>query len=221
MRWTIENLGECAWLAKPVDLPPEQTLAQILAAAQALGGEPRLRTVHAGAHSLLLECDVGQTLDPLALLAQLGVLAPAQLDARRPGRTLEVCFDGIDLEEVAGKLGLASGALRAALCATDLEVAMLGFLPGFAYLRGLPPSLSLPRRSEPRARVPGGSLALGGSYLGVYPCAAPGGWHLLGSVAAPMFDPCRSPPATLSAGMRLRLVDRTDTHTPDGIASYA
>lgn len=85
------------------------------------------------------------------------------------------------------------------------EVAFVGFLPGFAYLRGLDPRLVLPRRAAPRTRVPALSVAVAGPYAGVYPFAAPGGWHLLGTAVdfAP-FDAVTG--AAMAAGDRVRFV---------------
>jgi KipI family sensor histidine kinase inhibitor len=76
---------------------------------------------------------------------------------------------------------------------------MLGFRPGFAYLTGLDPALVVPRRATPRPRVPAGALAIADVYTAVYPSESPGGWHLIGHVAEPMFT---------AAGARLSLGDR-------------
>ena len=37
---------------------------------------------------------------------------------------------------------------------------MMGFLPGLPYLGGLPPEFGLPRRENPRIKVPTGSVAI-------------------------------------------------------------
>ena len=80
------------------------------------------------------------------------------------------------------------------------EVAVVGFLPGFAYLRGLDPRLVVPRRATPRPRVPALSVAIAGPYTGIYPFASPGGWSLLGTVVG--FVPFDG-----ASGARLRLGD--------------
>ena len=54
-------------------------------------------------------------------------------------------------------------------------------------------------------RVPAGSLAIADGYTGIYPAETPGGWRLLGRVAARMFDPCADPPALLRPGDRVLL----------------
>jgi 5-oxoprolinase (ATP-hydrolysing) subunit A len=91
-----------------------------------------------------------------------------------------VCYDGADIEEVARAAHLTRAEVIALHVAPEYVVCAVGFLPGFAYLRGLDARLVLARRASPRPRVPALSVAVAGPYAGVYPFASPGGWHLLG-----------------------------------------
>ena len=91
-----------------------------------------------------------------------------------------VRWNGADLAEAARVLAVPPAELPQRYMAQPYTVSFLGFLPGFAYLRGLPPGLELPRRATVRPSVPARSLAVGGPYLGIYPEASPGGWWLLG-----------------------------------------
>jgi 5-oxoprolinase (ATP-hydrolysing) subunit B len=84
-------------------------------------------------------------------------------------------------------------------------------MPGFAYMGTLPDPLVLPRRVEPRVRVPAGSVGIGGRQTGVYPFATPGGWHLIGRTRARLWDPRRDPPTVLRPGERVRFVPVTRT----------
>jgi UPF0271 protein len=119
--------------------------------------------------------------------------------------TVLVRYDGVDLGEVASAAGLPPAEVVAIHAGAAYEVAAMGFLPGFAYLRGLDPRLLLPRRATPRPRVPALSVAIAGPYTGVYPFASPGGWHLLGTaVGFTPFDPRVG--AVLSLGDRVRFV---------------
>jgi UPF0271 protein len=93
---------------------------------------------------------------------------------------IHVAYDGEDLADVARACGMTARDVVALHAAPTYEVAVVGFMPGFAYLRGLDARLVLPRRASPRARVPAGSVAIAAEYSGVYPAASPGGWHLLG-----------------------------------------
>jgi|GEM_PF-109714 len=128
----------------------------------------------------------------------------------RPGSrvvTIPVAFDGPDLAAVAAITAMSPAEVVGALVACRLQVAFLGFSPGFAYLVGLPPALAaVPRRSVPRPVVPAGSVALGGGFAGIYPQATPGGWHLVGTTAVTLFDPDTPPYALLRPGDTVRLV---------------
>jgi KipI family sensor histidine kinase inhibitor len=79
----------------------------------------------------------------------------------------------------------------------------MGFSPGFAYMTGVDRRLQLPRRDDPRARVPAGSVAIASTYAAVYPTSGPGGWHLLGRTDVTLFDPAQEPPALLEPGARV------------------
>jgi KipI family sensor histidine kinase inhibitor len=77
---------------------------------------------------------------------------------------------------------------------------MLGFLPGFPYLGDLPPRLALPRRADPRVRVPAGSVSIATTLTAIYPYESPGGWHLIGTTPVRLFDLEHPRPALLSPG---------------------
>lgn len=104
--------------------------------------------------------------------------ATPRSEARR--HEIAIRFGGPDSLEAARLIGLSEAALARAYMEPTYTVSFLGFLPGFAYLRGLPKSLELPRREHVRPRVPANSFAVGGPYVGVYPEVSPGGWWLLG-----------------------------------------
>ena len=83
---------------------------------------------------------------------------------------------------------------------------MIGFLPGFPFMGDLPAPLRLPRRAQPRVRVPAGSVAIATGLTAIYPWESPGGWHLLGRCPVPLFDARRTSPSLLAAGDRVRFV---------------
>ena len=118
---------------------------------------------------------------------------------------IDLRFDGPDLAAVAGHARLAADAVVRLLLDADLIVQFCGFAPGFAYLTGVPEQLRVPRRAEPRVRVPAGAFALADEFAAVYPRESPGGWHLVGTTEQVMFDIDRDPPALLVAGTRVRL----------------
>jgi len=112
--------------------------------------------------------------------------------------------DGPDLAEVAARCALTEETVIALHSSVEYTAAMLGFMPGFAYLAGLPPELQTPRRGTPRERVPRGSVAIAGRLTGVYPASSPGGWNLIGRTSVAMFDPLAQPPAWIRPGDRVR-----------------
>jgi KipI family sensor histidine kinase inhibitor len=125
-----------------------------------------------------------------------------------PEVTIPVDYHGDDLASVAAAVGCSVDDVVALHSGARYEVAFCGFAPGFAYLRGLPAALHLPRRATPRTRVPAGSVAIAAEYSAVYPSPSPGGWHLLGSTRRTMFDVGRDPPALLVPGTTVRFEAR-------------
>lgn len=107
---------------------------------------------------------------------------------------------------MAGHWGVAEGEVARIHAGTEFRVAFCGFAPGFGYLTGLPARYDVPRRDTPRTAVPAGSVALAGPYTGVYPRSSPGGWQLIGSTDAVLWDHARVPAALLSPGTRVRFV---------------
>jgi KipI family sensor histidine kinase inhibitor len=105
-----------------------------------------------------------------------------------------------DLAEVARLAGLSPEDVVARHSAVRYHVYMLGFLPGFPYLGDLPAELALPRRADPRLRVPAGSIAIATTLAAIYPYESPGGWHLIGTTPLRLFDLARPRPALLAAG---------------------
>jgi KipI family sensor histidine kinase inhibitor len=117
---------------------------------------------------------------------------------------IPVRYNGMDLDSVAAATGLSAAEVIARHSGRAYTVDLLGFVPGWAYLSELDSSLQIPRRPEPRPRVPAGSVAIAAAQTGVYPLDTPGGWHIIGQTETVMFDPTREPPALLRAGDTVR-----------------
>lgn len=143
-------------------------------------------------------------LDPVlrSLLAQ-----PSAVQAVQPRRwRLPVCYGGAfgaDLLDVAAACALAPEDVVSLHAGTELTVYMLGFMPGFPFMGSLPEVLAMPRRAEPRVRVPAGSVAITGRLSAIYPWESPGGWQLLGRCPVPLFDPAAASPFLLAPGDRV------------------
>jgi inhibitor of KinA len=124
-----------------------------------------------------------------------------------PAVEIPVCYGGDfgpDLELVARRCGLDAGAAAALHSGAPYKVLAIGFTPGFPYLGGLPERLHTPRRDTPRARVPAGSVGIGGPQTGIYPVASPGGWHIIGRTPLSLFRAEARPAALLRPGDRVR-----------------
>jgi inhibitor of KinA len=148
--------------------------------------------------------------DPVALsqaqlISQLEPLLGG-LDATEvPGRRwhLPACYDpslALDLEDVARRTGLSPNEVVRRHSAMTYHVYVVGFLPGFPYLGDLPAELALPRRENPRTKVPAGSIAIATSLSSVYALESPGGWHVVGRTPVRLWDMRRASPVLLRAG---------------------
>lgn len=152
--------------------------------------------------------------DPLVTGRQalIGALKPLLDGERQKDATnerhwrLPVCYEGEfgpDLVDTAIAIGVTVDELIALHSGTEVAVYMLGFLPGFPFMGDVPERLRLPRRKEPRVRVPAGSVAIAGGLTAIYPWESPGGWHLLGRCPVPLFDASRGSPSLLAVGDRV------------------
>lgn len=162
-----------------------------------------------GARTLLLTFDHWPDLAALEreLRRRLDESAPAASAVGDAVLTVPVRYDGPDLDEVGRLLGMTPDEVVAAHTATDWVCGFIGFAPGFGYLRADGPSpFRLPRRTESRAAVPAGSVALADGYSGVYPRRSPGGWQLIGTTDLVVWDAARTPPNAIAPGTRVRFV---------------
>ena len=112
----------------------------------------------------------------------------------------------LDLDEVAGLLGISREEVVRRHTSADYEVAFCGFAPGFGYLTG-GADFQVPRRQTPRTRIPAGAVALAGNFSGIYPKASPGGWQIIGVTPLQMWDLQRDEPALLRPGYKVRFQD--------------
>ncbi|WP_235014570.1 urea amidolyase family protein [Microbacterium sp. SLBN-154] len=117
---------------------------------------------------------------------------------------VDIRYDGPDLEETAELFGMSASELAGRHAAAAWTVAFTGFAPGFGYLVSDAWPFDVPRLDTPRTRVPAGAVGVAGVFSGAYPRETPGGWRLLGTTDAPLFDPAGENPALLVPGMRVR-----------------
>jgi len=135
--------------------------------------------------------------------------------------TIPCCYDdpefAPDLKEVAERTKKKPEDVIAGHLASRLKVYVLGFMPGLAYIAGLEKSLYLPRRAQPRVRVPRSTVAIAMDMTTIYPFESPGGWHLIGRTPLWMFDQRREQPVFLAPGDSLTF-QRIDRKSYDRIA---
>ncbi|MFD2044954.1 5-oxoprolinase subunit PxpB [Ornithinibacillus salinisoli] len=96
---------------------------------------------------------------------------------------------GSDLERVARYNEISSEMVITLHQEPDYLVYMMGFLPGFPYLGGLPTKLATPRLEEPRSNTFAGAVGIAHEQTGIYPLASPGGWNIIGRTPIRLFNP--------------------------------
>ncbi len=165
-----------------------------------------------GAASVLVLLRLG--MEPSAALADALEEGPAEGETANAApcrHELDVRYGGDagpDLPELARLHGMSEREVVVLHSSAIYSVGFVGFMPGFAYLIGLPAALATPRLATPRTRVPAGSVAIGGSFTGVYPRSTPGGWRILGVTDFRLFDVNAASPAPLTPGDEVKFVPR-------------
>ncbi|MCY1599753.1 5-oxoprolinase subunit PxpB [Staphylococcus pettenkoferi] len=100
---------------------------------------------------------------------------------------------GPDIDEVASTNNLDTEEVIDIHSSQPYLIYMLGFMPGFPFLGGLDERLHTTRRSEPRTRLPEGSVGIANQQTGLYPSESPGGWQIIGRTPIKVFDLSREP----------------------------
>ncbi|MFJ8661435.1 allophanate hydrolase subunit 1 [Streptomyces sp. NPDC093795] len=195
------RVGERALLVELAGGAEVEAFHAELLRRRAAGTLPAVREIVPAARTVLLD----GVADPDRLAAELTGWEVGPSPAR-VGAAIEipVRYDGPDLAEVAALWGVSVEAAVRIHTAAEFRVAFCGFAPGFGYLTGLDERYGVPRRATPRTAVPAGSVALAGPYTGVYPRSSPGGWQLIGTTDAVLWDTGREPAALLAPGARVR-----------------
>jgi KipI family sensor histidine kinase inhibitor len=179
----------------------------------------------AGVLASLVDCRVRVGLDTVLVESKRpdpSMLERTRSALAREGRAEEVAvesqltqvlnirarYGGEDLAAVSDAAGLTPSDLVELHYGTTWVVAMIGFAPGFGYLRpedDNPLWSLIERRPSPRERVPAGSIAVAAGMSAVYPHDMPGGWQVIGHTDVRLFDAARSAgPSILRTGDRVR-----------------
>lgn len=189
--------------------PRANASARAVAAAMVRASLSGVRDVVPAMRSVAVHFDPLRTdVERVRTMLESSVHLPIHEDA---GRLVEVPVSyggahGPDLADLASRAGLSETEAASRHAAVEYRVKMLGFLPGFAYMGDVDPSIASPRRPMPRSRVPAGAVGIAGTQTGVYPFDSPGGWQVIGRTPLRVFDPSRQPPAVFAPGDRVRFV---------------
>jgi inhibitor of KinA len=119
---------------------------------------------------------------------------------------IKVSYEGEDLEYVSQKTGMSVSEIITLHSSGVYKVGMIGFLPGFPYILGLPEQLKLPRKEVPKVTLKAGSVGIADIYTGIYPSQSPGGWHILGYTDFELFNINKTPFATLKVGDSIKFL---------------
>lgn len=207
----ILQAGDDGLLVEFDEVPAEK----LHALALILRGRPDVEACIVAHSSLLLLGRSADAVESLRESFELALEAAENLvDDVRQGSIIEIGVDfseecAPDLADLAISAGLDRQAVIARLTSTTFRARYLGFLPGFAYLEGVPEEFAMPRRTVPRTKVPEGTFAIAGTVAGFYPEDSPGGWNLLGRTDVRFWNPRRDPPNAVTPGDELRIVDAT------------
>jgi KipI family sensor histidine kinase inhibitor len=195
--------GPSALLVEVDGLDQVVALTAAIERQRRAGWGPTLREVVPGATTVLLDgvADPGQVAAEIAAWSLPAAEAGSGTVVEIPCR-----YGGPDLADVARHWGVGEDEVVSIHASITHRVAFCGFAPGFAYLAGLGEDRRVPRRATPRSAVPAGSVALAGSYSGIYPRSSPGGWQLVGRTDVVLWDLERDPPALLVPGTTVRFL---------------
>jgi inhibitor of KinA len=182
-----------------------------LAAGLRALADARVRDVVAGLGGVALHFVPSIREDAPSLAAALVTrcLEAGLPDAEALGRDVQipVCYEpefALDMQDLSTTLALPWEEIVERHSSAEYQVLMIGFAPGHAYMGGLDPKLSVPRRATPRAMVPAGSVAIANEQTVVYPYAISGGWSVIGRTPLRVFEAGREAPSLFGNGDRVR-----------------
>jgi len=201
----IHPLGDTALVAELGARLDTALNTRAIALADALQKRRDVRRALAAHGTVTVHFDPEQVTHD-ALGAAVRRLAQRRPPVEEPGRLhrIPVVYDGPDLENVAGALGLSPARVVELHQRPIYRVFLVGFVPGWAYMGPLVDELVLPRRPVPRTEVPAGAVALAEHETGIYPLPSPGGWHLIGRTSVRLFLPDSDPPSLFRIGDRVK-----------------
>lgn len=188
----VQSNGDCALLVffKP---HPQQAL-RLQSLAHYVRQQPfeDMVDVVPAANSLMLVLDRPVTInDDIVAVIEDACVQSSALTYKPQVHEIPVCYHpkvAPDLKAVMAHTGLGLDDIVAIHSQPRYRVSFLGFLPGFAYLSGLPEALQIQRKSAPSRHTPAGSVAIANQQTGLYALNSPAGWHVIGQTPMVLFD---------------------------------
>ncbi|MEM8918612.1 MAG: allophanate hydrolase subunit 1 [Pseudomonadota bacterium] len=208
-----ENVHVCDdWISRKL-----RDLSQIHRLAQLLREAGTWTEVVPGLDSVTVQfdpsrIDVGDAIT--ALNSQLSVEGESSVSVSST-TDIPVCYDpdfAPDIANVAEQSGHSVENFIRWHQNVRFSVSMLGFLPGFAYLRCTEDGSDVRRLASPRQQVASGSVGMVGNQNCLYSFSSPGGWPIIGRTPVTLFDPAKSPPNLLQPDqiIRFKQIGRDD-----------
>ncbi len=208
MDYKLENYGHEAWLIRFGQTGFSKALClNILRLAERFRADGyKWREIVPAYDSLLVKSpyDFDNTRCEVIIHEHLANFTP-QSKASPPKNIIDIPLRyggdyGPDLNDVARHAGLTADEVISVHSRAPYLVCLMGFIPGFAFMSETDKRLHIPRRTQPRAHIPAGSVGLAGWQTGIYGLSSPGGWQIIGRTDIKLFDPQRHAPFWLKAG---------------------
>ena len=111
---------------------------------------------------------------------------------------------GPDIEFVAKNAKLTIEEVISIHTNNIYPIYMIGFTPGFPYLKGLDERLYTPRLKTPRISINQGSVGIAENQTGIYPVKSPGGWQIIGRTPLELFSPNKNYPFIFDIGDNIK-----------------
>ena len=120
---------------------------------------------------------------------------------------IPICYDpsyAKDINSLSKRLGISVKKIIELHLRETYKIQMIGFLPGFIYLKGLNKNLKVPRRKTPRKEIKKGSIAIANDQTGIYNINSPGGWNIIGRTPSSIFNKKKNPPIKMIEGDNIK-----------------
>lgn len=200
--WTVSLLGERVLLIRPEENDVKLSLIHQSTAVLEKADLQQVKDIIPAYNSIAIIYDrLSEDLDKEIenIKSQLKESPISGISTRT--HKVPVCYElGLDWKDLEKHTGLSRNEIITRHTEVSYTVAMMGFIPGFLYLSGLKEAISCPRKTEPRTKVPAGSVGIAGNQTGIYSMESPGGWQIIGRTPNSFFDPKTDPPSKVKPG---------------------